>query len=102
MSSRYGSHALAAGARLGHARAESVDTPSRLAGFEAGSPSESVDTPSRLAGFGVAGAWRARGARTAIPAALRYALAVSRRTPVAFSISRRLQPSPPSAITWLY
>src|SRR5204863_741004 len=47
-------------------------------------------------------AWRARGARTAIPAALRYALAVSRRTPVAFSISRRLQPSLPSAITWLY
>ena len=33
ISSRYGSHALAAGARLGVP--ESVDTPSRLAGFSA-------------------------------------------------------------------
>jgi hypothetical protein len=49
MSSRYGSHALAAGAWPGAAKivgSESVDTPSRLAGFASAAPSESVDTPS--------------------------------------------------------
>lgn len=72
--SRYGSHALAAGARVGPALTlvtfgaltlagpsasipaapsviapadpESVDTPSRLAGFGVDTPPESVDTPS--------------------------------------------------------
>src|SRR5215204_5800141 len=38
------------------------------------------------------------GARTLIPAALRYALAVSRRTPVACSMRRKDQPRRPKAI----
>ena len=38
------------------------------------------------------------GARTWMPAALRYALAVSRRTPVACSMRRKDQPSLPKAI----
>src|SRR5262249_19580901 len=63
---------------------------------DVGPVSGSVDTPLRLAGF------RARGARTGIPAALRYALAVSRRTVVDFSIWRRLQSSRPSARTCWY
>src|SRR5688572_19045575 len=37
------------------------------------------------------------GRRTLMPAALRYALAVSRRTPVACSIRRKDQPSRPKA-----
>ena len=39
------------------------------------------------------------GGRTATPAAFRYPAAVSRRTPVSFSMRRKGQPSRPSAIT---
>src|SRR5215831_2717290 len=42
---------------------------------------------------------QAPGARTAIPAAFRYALPVSRRTPVACSIRRKDPPRRPNAIT---
>src|ERR1700751_3863606 len=42
---------------------------------------------------------QAPGARTAMPAAFKYALPVSRRTPVACSIRRRDQPRRPNAIT---
>jgi hypothetical protein len=49
MSSRYGSHALALGARLGRGpEAESVDPSALVAGF---APSESVDTSPEMAGF---------------------------------------------------
>src|SRR6266513_4175645 len=50
-----------------------------------------------MAGFG---GWPHRPAgRTASPAALRYAPAVSRRTPVAAWMRRRVQPSCPRAMT---
>src|SRR5437899_1251044 len=53
ISSRYGSHALAAGLRPGRGRGgaagESVDTPIPLAGFDAGPAPESVDTSMVLA-----------------------------------------------------
>ena len=39
------------------------------------------------------------GDRTPIPAALRYLPAVSRRTPVACSMRRKVHPSRPSAMT---
>src|SRR6266700_4258011 len=99
MISRYGSHALAAGARPGGGHAviaavESVDTTSLLAGFDA---SESVDTPPAVAGFD--GGPICRGALMAIEAARKYALAVSRRIPVAASIFLSDQPSRPSAST---
>src|SRR5664279_95353 len=97
MISRYGSHALAAGARPGGGcgdDVELVDTPSPLAGFAV---VESVDTPLALAGLG--DSTTCRGARTATPAARRYAPAVSRRTPVASSIFLSDQPSRPSART---
>src|SRR5713101_9307816 len=84
ISSRYGSHALALGARPGGAgRRGSVDTPSEMAGF--GGP-ESVDTPGVVAGFeapgsvdtpgvvaGFGGHTRGRPprSRTGIPAAFR-------------------------------
>src|SRR5882672_12141798 len=48
ISSRYGSQALALGARPGDGRVESVDTPSEIAGF---ADPESVDTPGVVAGF---------------------------------------------------
>src|SRR4051812_33762873 len=99
MISRYGSHALAAGARPGggHAAAvaiESVDTTSPLAGVDG---SASVDGPRAVAGFD--GGPTCRGALIAIEAARRYALAVSRRMPVAASIFLSDQPSRPSAST---
>jgi len=99
MISRYGSHALAAGACPGggHDVAEavdSVDTTSLLAGFDG---PESVDTPSAVAGFD--GGPTCRGARMAIEAARKYALAVSRRMPFAASIFLSDQPSRPSAST---
>src|SRR5215468_6164497 len=63
-----------------------------MAGFESGS----VVTP--MAGF--AGARRPHpGRHTTTPAVLRYALAVSLRTPVASSMRRKDHPSFPSAIT---
>src|SRR5262252_5967113 len=62
----------------------------------ASSGSDPVATP--LAAF--AGTRpHAPGARTAMPAAFRYALPVSRRTPVACSIRRKDQPRRPKAIT---
>ena len=68
ISSRYGSHALALGARPGRGtEAESVDTSPLVAGFA--SP-ESVDTSSEIAGFGFASLGRPR-LRTAMPAAFR-------------------------------
>ena len=68
ISSRYGSHALALGARPGRGTgAESVDTSALVAGF--GRP-ESVDTSSEIAGFGFDSLGRPR-LRTAIPAAFR-------------------------------
>ena len=68
ISSRYGSHALALGARPGRATgAESVDTSALVAGFEA---SESVDTSSEIAGFGFDSLGRPRP-RTRMPAAFR-------------------------------
>jgi len=72
--------------RPGGSATGSVDTS--LAGFAG-----SVDTP--LAGF--AGGLRRRGSRIAIPAAWRYALAVSRRMPVACSMRRSGHPSRPRA-----
>jgi hypothetical protein len=70
-----------------------------------GSAARSVDTS--LAGFGRVGGHptgrfcrrRWRGSRIAIPAALMYALAVSRRTPVACSMRRSGHPSRPRART---
>ena len=65
--------------------------------------SESVDTAAVVAGFGGSGGGQTVGRppvrRTGIPAAFKYALAVSRRTPVACSIRRSDQPSRPSART---
>jgi hypothetical protein len=74
---------------------ESVDTSGRMAGFD---PRESVDTPSVVAGFGHTPG-RPPRPRTATPAAFRYPLAVSRRTPVACSIRLSDQPSRPKAST---
>src|SRR5262245_42166322 len=71
---------------------KSVITTASLAGFE---PLESVATP--MAGF--AGVRRQPGRLTEIPAAFRYAPAVSRRTPVSCSIRRSVQPSFPNAMT---
>src|SRR5713101_1130683 len=90
ISSRNGSQALALGARPG-----SVDTPAVVAGFDAGS----VDTPVAVAGFGGQVPGRPPLTRTAMPAAFRYALAVSRRTPVDSSMRRSDQPSRPNATT---
>ncbi len=60
---------------------------------------ESVDTSAVVAGFGGHTPGRPPRPRTAIPAAFRYALAVSRRTPVACSMRRSDHPSRPSAST---
>jgi hypothetical protein len=58
----------------------------------------------RLAAFetsteGFAGSWRRRSARIGTAALRRYALAVSRRTPISASMRRSGHPSRPSAIT---
>lgn len=102
MKSRYGSQALADGFEAWLAVSESVDTS--MAGFEVSPvfPVQSGVVPAAgsvdtcMAGFG-----RLRpqlpGGRTSIPAARRYPAAVSRRTPVAFSIRRSVQPNRPSA-----
>jgi hypothetical protein len=83
ITSRYGPHALAAGARPGFGHAESVDTPSLVAGFavpESVDPPpvvagfavpESVDTPPVVAGFGGHSDRRPPTRRTATPAARR-------------------------------
>src|SRR5262249_35866100 len=99
--SRYGSQTLADGFGWGSCKGgfsekgliKSVVTPASLAGFES---AESVITP--LAGFADRRPHPPDG-RTAIPTAFRYAPAVSRRTPVACSMRRSVQPSFPSAIT---
>ena len=74
---------------------DSVDTSPVVDGLD---PRESVDTPSVVAGFGHTPG-RPPRARTATPAAFRYPLAVSRRTPVACSIRLSDQPSRPKAST---
>src|SRR5882672_530875 len=51
ISSRYGSHALALGARVGAVVAESVDTAPQMAGFAS---VESVDTSTEMAEYEVA------------------------------------------------
>src|SRR5215469_3182554 len=66
--------------------------------FSAASPGSDPVVTS-LAAFAGTCRPHAPGARTAMPAALRYALPVSRRTPVACSIRRRDQPRRPNAIT---
>lgn len=53
-----------------------------------------------MAGFD--GGRRRRGSRIAMPAALRYALAVSRRTPVVCSMRRSGHPSRPRARIWCF
>ena len=63
-----------------------------MAGFD---DPGSVDTPAVMAGFEVFLGGRPRP-RTAIPAACRYTLAVSRRTEVASSIRLSDQPSRPN------
>ena len=82
ISSRYGSHALALGARPGRGTgAESVDTSALVAGFRVGvgghlpemagfDRPESVDTSGEMAGFGFDSLGRPRP-RTAMPAAFR-------------------------------
>src|SRR5512139_3873698 len=87
MSSRYGSHELAVGA------GESVITSVEVAGFD---PPGSVITGAEVAGFG----GDPPRPRTGMPAARRYSLAVSRRTPVSRWIRRSVQPSRPSASIW--
>ena len=97
----------------GAAAPGSVITSTEVAGFDAASPLGSVITPTEVAGFGlaaapgsvitlsgVAGFGRAPPCpRTSTPAPLRYALAVSRRTPVSRWMRRSDQPSRPSATT---
>src|SRR2546427_9758418 len=83
------------GASNGSLGTESVDTAGPLAGFAGAAGPESVDTS--LAGFG--GRPHRRGGPTAIPAAFREALTVSRRTPVVSSMRRSDHPSRPRAIT---
>ena len=103
MRSRYGSHALAEGDRPGCRVAESVITPSVVAGFAS---AESVITSPVVAGFGSGPVDSSRPSqrdtrpprrRTAIPAACRYSPAVSRRTFSSRSIRRSDHPSRPSA-----
>src|SRR5713226_2488221 len=96
MSSRYGSQALATRSRLlvGGEIGGPKSVVTSLAGFESAG---SVVTS--LAGFAGARRPQAPGGRTPIPAALRYAPAVSRRTPVACSMRRKGHPSFPSAMT---
>ena len=83
MSSRYGSHALALGARpgcgiapesvdtsplvAGFGRSESVDTSPEMAGFDVGS----VDTSGVVAGFGGQTRGRPPRPRTGMSAAFR-------------------------------
>jgi hypothetical protein len=69
ISSRYGSHALALGARPGRGiGAESVDTSALVAGFAL---PESVDTSGVVAGLGGQTRGRPPRPRAGIPAAFR-------------------------------
>jgi hypothetical protein len=65
-----------------------------LAGFVASDP-----VVTSLAGFAGGRRPHAPGGRTPIPAAFRYAPAVSRRTPVSCSMRRKGHPSRPRATT---
>ena len=56
-----------------------------------------MDTPPVVAGFGGHSESLPPDERTEMPAARKYALAVSRRTPVSFLIRRSDHPSRPSA-----
>ena len=58
-----------------------------------------MDTSAVVAGFGGQTLGRPPRSRTGIPAAFKYALAVSRRTVVACSMRRSDHPSRPSAST---
>ena len=62
----------------------------------AGFAPRSVDTPSEMAGFAFDSLGRPR-LRTAMPAAFRYPLTVSRRMPVASWMRESVQPNRPSA-----
>jgi hypothetical protein len=120
MASRNGSQALADGIRLGFSASRPVDSPptavgtsSALAGFEVAFPfeerfsglglivsvgfaaSDPAVTSFSLAGFAGGRRPHAPRGRTAIPAAFRYAPAVSRRTPVSCSMRRSGDPSRP-------
>src|SRR5215218_3542409 len=91
MNSRWGSEALGVAP-------ESVVTC--MAGFAPTVVPESVVTS--LAGFAGARFPQPPGARIAIPAAFRYAAAVSRRIRVVCWIRRKDQPNWPSAMTWFF
>jgi hypothetical protein len=91
MNSRCGSEALGV-------VVESVVTC--MAGFAAIVTPESVVTS--LAGFAGARFPQPPGGRIAMPAALRYAAAVSRRIRVVCWIRRKDQPNWPSAMTWFF
>jgi hypothetical protein len=91
MKSRCGSDALGVGV-------ESVVTC--MAGFAAIVVAESVVTS--LAGIAGARFPQPPGERIEMPAALRYAAAVSRRIRVVCWIRRRDQPNWPSAMTWFF
>src|SRR3954447_19355845 len=71
-----------------------------MAGFAATGVPESVVTS--LAGFARVRFPQPPGGRIAMPAALRYAPAVSRRIRVICWIRRRDQPNWPSAMTWFF
>jgi hypothetical protein len=66
---------------------------SEMAGFGG---SASVDTSAEIAGFGFDSLGRPRP-RTGIPAAFKYPLIVSRRTPVVRWMRESVQPKRPSA-----
>src|SRR5687768_11994735 len=69
ISSRYGSHALALGARPGRGiDAESVDTSALVAGF---APSESVDTSSEMAVLLDQGRWTPAAAKLPVLPSIR-------------------------------
>jgi hypothetical protein len=98
MISRYGSHALAVGLRLGRVGAEPVITS--MAGFELSSAGFVGAEPVITSMAGFAGPWPQRpDGPIEIPAALRYPLAVSRRTPVVAWMRLRLHPRRPSTST---
>ena len=105
ISSRYGSHALALGARPG--RGAAVSWWSVLADPSRWTPRRKLPVLTRqsrwtfgvVAGFGGQTRGRPPRRRMGMPAAFRYSLAVSRRMPVASSMRRNDQPSRPSAMT---
>ena len=103
MISRYGSHALAVGARPTFCTAGSVITCPVMAGFSSG---ESAITSPVMAGLAPEPVDAGHGGqleaspprrRTGMPAACKYSPAVSRRTWISRSIRRSDHPSRPSA-----